>query len=63
MTYDRYERLVDDIREFAEGVLRPGASDESRRLDLGYLEMQLAPDGSAALARTHDARIRLRDLP
>jgi spectinomycin phosphotransferase len=58
MAYYIYERLVDDIQALAEGVLRPSASDASRRRDLDYLRVQLTPHGPAAVARTLDARIR-----
>jgi spectinomycin phosphotransferase len=43
MAYYRHARVVDDLAEFAEGVLDGGAGEASRLDDLGWLRRLLAP--------------------
>ena len=50
MAYYRHARVVDDLAEFAEGVLDGGADEASRLDDLGWLRRLLAPGGAVALA-------------
>lgn len=57
LAYYRYERVVEDVFEFAQSVLRTDASEESRRDDLTWLRQQFAPDDAADIARSSERHL------
>jgi hypothetical protein len=59
LTYYWYERLVADLAEFADVVLRrPDVDDEARRSEYEIFVRQFGPGGAVEQARTLDARLR-----
>jgi len=54
LAYYRYERIVEDIAQFAESILRPGEGHEDRAQCLRYLEANFLPGGVLEIARAAD---------
>lgn len=59
LAFYRYQRVVEDIFEFARSVLREEATEESRRDDLGWFRQQFAPCDAADIARSSDSHLNI----
>lgn len=57
LAFYRYQRVVEDIFEFARSVLREEASEESMRDDLSWFRQQFAPGDAADIARSSDRHL------
>lgn len=50
LAYYRYERIIEDIAVYAEGLLSTGAGGEDRERNLEFLASNFEPDGTLELA-------------